>query len=161
MKAKESCPRFHFYYGKMHGCNIIWLPRNEWDKFQMSSGTPVQLEIDNLPMSKVEKNATVIACEAYLSIGGNYQIDVYRLDTHDYPKEYNKDTYAIIENVLDIPNYNKIVQKASTEDNDNLRGFLSNNVCMIKQAKSENHHLTFDELPISVQRIVDFNQKSV
>jgi len=145
----------------MHGCNVLWMPRSDWKKMQMSFSDHVQLEIDNLPISKVAQNATVVAIEAYLSIGGNYQVDIYRLDPNDYPKEYNKDTYYVNENMLHIPNYNEIVQKASTEDNDNLREFLSNNVCMIKKAKPENHHLTFDALPISVQRMVEINQKSV
>ena len=161
MKIKESCPRFHFYYGKMHGCNVLWLSRNEWDEFQMSFGSPVQLEIENLPLSGVAKNATVVACEAYLSTGGNYQINLYRLDPHDYPKEYNKDSYTIIENVLDIPNYHEIVKNASTEDNDNLQKFLYDNVCIIKQANPENHHMRYDELPMSVQTKVDFNQRIV
>jgi len=147
--------KFQFYLDRVEGRKVLWLPRKEWESFKPLFGKPVKVDISKTPMSDVSKYASVIATVAVRSSDQIPSIDIYRHDEKDYPYTKNKDSYIVIEDILERPDYQELVIKSSTSDSSELREFLRDNVGLVKAEPSTDHWLT--ELPSSVLYVIESN----
>jgi len=145
-------PRFIFYLEKVEGRKVLTMPKRDWDKIPTHYGDPVKIDIMQIPMSAVKSNATIIAVTATRFTDKPSMVDIYREDKRD-PKPINKDTYIVLENIVNHSDYHKIVIAASTNDNQNLRNYLNKNVFLIKKDQTEDHWLS--ELPLNVKSIIE------
>jgi hypothetical protein len=153
MEWEERIPRFHFYLEKkVEGCSIFWLHREVWDSIQVNYGKPVLIDVTRTPMATISVEAPVLVTAAFRLTEVTSQIDIYRYDSKDYPTPLNKDTYIVMENLLSRPDYQNIVVASSTNDNENLRNYLSSNVLLKKADNTEDHWLT--DLPEPIKVIV-------
>ena len=79
------------------------------------------------------------------------EVIIYRHDAKDEPTPINEDRYDVW---LDLPSntsYQNMVVAASTEDNENMRSYLSETVFLVKQKPGPEHWLP--ELPGTVKVI--------
>ena len=145
-------PRFIFYLKKVKGRKVLIMPKRDWDNIPTHYGEPVRINIRETPMSAVKSNATIIAVTATRFTDKPSMVDIYREDQRD-SKPINKDTYIVLENIVDRSDYHEIVIAASTNDNQNLRNYLDENVFLIKKDQTEDHWLS--ELPLNVKSIIE------
>jgi hypothetical protein len=113
------------------------MTRASWEALKPCQGERVLIDVSLTPMADVAM----------------VEIAIYRYDPNDC-KPYNVDLYSVWEDLPSQSNYHSIVAAASTEDNENLRVFLSNNVFIVSHAKKGDHWLSQEELPSVVQAII-------
>ncbi len=142
--------KFQFYLDRVEGRKVLWLPRKAWESFKPLFGKPVKIDIVKTPMANVLKDASGIVAVAVRSSDQIPSID--RHDEKDYPYTKNKDSYIVIEDILERPDYQELVIKSSTSDSIELREFLKGNIGLVKAEPSTDHWLT--ELPSSVICII-------
>jgi hypothetical protein len=145
---KKTCPRFTCYLERKEGHTILWMPKSNWDKAVVNSTNLVSLDIEDTPMARVADKVEILAVTAYKKSSNEAQVDIYRNDSADDPTPVNKDTYRVIENMLERPDYIDLVSSASTSDSDALRTFISEHVLLIKEETPSDHWLS--KLPKNV-----------
>jgi hypothetical protein len=145
--------KFQHYLNKVEGRRFLWMSRDEWEAAKPLFGKPVKIDISKTPMANVAKDASILATVAVHSSVGNARIDIYRYDKQDQPTPVNKDSYIVMENIIDRPDYHQLVIKSSTSDSPELRGFLKSNVGLVKTGYSDDHWFT--ELPSSVLCVIE------
>ena len=128
------------------------MPRKEWESLKPFLGRPVKIDVTASPIADVSKDASVLAAVAVRSSSQFATIDIYRYDEEDYPYTVNKDSYTVLDNIIERSDYQQIIMKSSTSDSSELREFLMNNVGLLKNDSSEDHWLT--ELPSSVKCVI-------
>jgi len=94
----------------------------------------------------------VLAVIAERGAQSSARIEIYRADAKDEPTPVNVDTYSVVEDAAaqwDLPTLFNVL---STEDNQNMRSYLQENVFLIKEDPGPGHWLP--ELPGPVLTIV-------
>jgi hypothetical protein len=147
----HQASRFHAYLEHIEDRSVFTFPRLEWDKLKLHEGNAVPIDVDRTPMSRVASSASVIAAVAAKFSTGDAQIHVYRRDPQDAPTPVNLDKYTVWEQLPTHLNYKQMVAAASTDDDQNLRDYLSDNVFLVKDEAGPDHWLPC--LPASVMAI--------
>ena len=122
--------------------SVLTMATSEWNSAVSVCDKYVELEISLTPMSEVARNATLLASVAIRHSTGTGQVEIYRDDPRDAPRNVNGDFFTVIENIEQHPRFDRIVSDASTEMNANLRNFIQNTVFLIPQPKDERHWST-------------------
>jgi hypothetical protein len=147
-----EAPRFKAYFQKYGGKSVLEMNRLVWDKLKIGSTKPVRLNVQDTPMSSIAQTTSLLACIAQRAISGPPTVDIYRYDPKDVPTPINKDTYSVIEDIAQRYDFGDIVKKASTQDDPNLRQYLSERVYLVKKDPGPDHWLP--ELPTDVNVII-------
>ena len=150
--------RFQALLHRVEGRPIVWMPRSDWSAFQGEFGTPVEIDVSGTPLAGVSSKASVVAAIATPSSGLTAQIDLYRYDPKDHPTPINKDTYVVHQDILGRPDYTDLVRRSSTTDDENLRGFLRENVALVKAAPGPDHWLP--EVPTLIPTLAQSSSRS-
>ena len=145
--------RFSAYLERAENRTVLRMRRAAWKVLKPRQGEPVLIDVSLTPMADVAKDATVVAATAHCISSSGVEVAIYRYDPNDV-KPYNKDLYSVWEDLPSHSCYHSIVAAASTEDNENLRAFLSNNVFIVSQSKKGDHWLSKEELPSVVEAII-------
>lgn len=147
MGQTPQAPRFHAYLERVENRSVLIMPRAEWAQIRPMEGTPVPVDITDTPMAAVAQRASVVATVA-VQFSSSPEIHIYRYDQRDAPTPYNLDRYSVWENLPSSRSYEQIVAAASTNDDENLRSFMRDNVFLVKQSPGPEHWLL--ALPSSV-----------
>jgi hypothetical protein len=134
-------PRLRAYLNHVEGTTVLTMRRSAWDALSPRLGERVEIEVENLPISQVARDATVVAVNAVRLTSTGVDVEVYRDDPKDAPCRINLDRYAVVEHLaahVDLP---QIIRLASTEDNPNLRTYLYEKVFLVKKRPGPDHHL--------------------
>ena len=145
----EQCPRFRAYWENQLTGPVLHMDRADWQAFNVHSTEPTTVDLGLTPLRALCRSPRFLGATANKSTEGDYKIDVYRLDERDYPKKYNKDSYEIVVDINNHLDYSKTVNLSATEDNDNMRAYLRENVFLIKTKRPTDHWLS--ELPPNVK----------
>ena len=148
-----NAPRFSAYLERAENRTVLRMTRASWEALKPCQGERVLIDVSLTPMADVAMDATVVAATADCISSSRVEIAIYRYDPNDC-KPYNVDLYSVWEDLPSHSNYHSIVTAASTEDNENLRVFLSNNVFIVSHAKKGDHWLSQEELPSVVQAMI-------
>jgi hypothetical protein len=130
MIKRTAAPRFHAYFERLENRSILTMARTEW----------------------------VVACVAERYSTATAQVRLYRWDDADQPTPINEDRYTVWENLPSHVSYNQMVTAASTEDNENLRGYLRDTVFLVKENPGKDHWL--GQLPAEVGALVQRSSSS-
>lgn len=147
MASSSQAPRFHAYLERVEDRSVFIMPRAEWVDMRPLAGNPIPIEVTDTPMAAVAQRASVVAAVA-VQHSSSPEIHIYRYDQRDAPTPYNLDRYAVWENLPSSRSYPQIVAAASTNDDENLRSFMRDNVFMVKLSPGPDHWLP--ALPSSV-----------
>jgi hypothetical protein len=158
MIKRTAAPRFHAYFERLENRSILTMARTEWDALQVVGPSPVRLEVSALPLANVASKASVVACVAERYSTATAQVRLYRWDDADQPTPINEDRYTVWENLPSHVSYNQMVTAASTEDNENLRGYLRDTVFLVKENPGKDHWL--GQLPAEVGALVQRSSSS-
>lgn len=148
-----DAPRFRAYFEFAEGRPVVHMPRDDWNELNVSSSRTALIDIRSTPMASVASNASVVAAYGHRFSNATAEVGIVRLDLTDDPYVYNMDKYLAW---LDLPSHRsfaEMVTAASTEDNDNLRQYLHENVLLVKQAPDGDHHRR--ELPETLRILLD------
>jgi len=147
MAQPPQAPRFHAYLERVEDRSVLIMPRAEWAQIKPMEGTPVPIKITATPMAAVAQRASVVAAVA-VQFSSSPEVHIYRYDQRDAPTRYNLDRYSVWENLPSTRSYEQIVAAASTNDDENLRSFMRDNVFLVKRSPGPDHWLP--ALPSSV-----------
>jgi hypothetical protein len=156
MGETPKAPRFHAYLERVENRSVLIMPRIEWQKIKPVERTPVPVEITDTPMAAVAQRASIVATVA-VQFSSSPEIHIYRYDQRDAPNVYNLDRYSVWEDLPSSRSYEQIVAAASTNDDENLRSFMRENVFLVKLSPGPDHWLP--TLPSSVVAV--FNSSLV
>ena len=154
LKKDFNAPKFRAYLQHLEGKQLLIWERDSWEKVKPCTGSPILLNIEELPMSDVVNDAIVIATTAQEITSSKLGIAIYRYDVGD-PKPFNVDKYAVWEDLPSHYVFEDIVSESSTNINENLIDTLNKFVFITKKDKGPGHWLDFDELPYEVQVIIE------
>ena len=146
-------PRFVTYLEHAENWIALRMTRDTWQALNPRQGEPVLIDVSLTPMADVTKDALVVAATAHRISSSGVEISIYRYDTNDV-KPYNVDLYSVWKDLPSHTDYHSIVAAASTEDNENLRAFLFDNVFIVPKAKEQGHWLSQEELPSVVKAVI-------
>jgi hypothetical protein len=127
------------------------MQRAEWDRLRVHGFSPVQISIAETPVSRLADERSLAAVIAERQSAYEVEVSIYREDPKD-PLPINLDRYRVWERLPIHRDYKRMVNEATTSDDDNLRGFLEDHVFMVKEPAGEDHWLS--ELPATVRAIV-------
>ena len=153
MSSTYHAPKFHAYLTRIEGRSVLLMSRVEWQQLKLQEDKPVLMDVSQTPMSGVARDASVVAAVAQRSSSATAKITIYRHDPEDAPTPYNVDNYLVWENLPIHRNYEDMVLAASTQDDANLRGFLRENVFIVKEDRGKDHWLSYPELPALVRTV--------
>lgn len=142
-----EAPRFHALWTSIHGRSVLVMPRSDWDAASVRFGSPVSLDVAQTPLAAVARQAVVLAAVAQQVSETMAEVAIFREDPKD-PLPINQDKYSVWLDIPSHPNFAQMVTRASTEDNANLRQYLSENVFLVKQDHRGDHWLS--TLPATV-----------
>lgn len=134
------------------------MPRSDWSSFGARPGEMVPVDISATPMGRVGSEATVIGAVAQQFSNATAELLVYRDDPKDAPNRVNADVY---EAWLDLPShrsFGQMLRAASTEDNENLRQFLGENVVIVKREPDDRHRAA--DIPLTVKMMLGRTSQS-
>ncbi len=119
------------------------MSQTDWDALSLQMGGPVRLDVERTPLSGVASEASLVAAvaEQHSSASGE----------KDEPTPYNIDKYTVWVDLPSHQSFPQVVAAAATEDNENLRQFLRDNVFIVRQDPGQDHWLP--EPPTSVQTV--------
>jgi len=150
--SPPKAPRFHFYFQRIEGRSVFVMRRTEWEELEGHKGQPVLIDIKQTPMSGVAREALVVAAVAERVSPAMARITICRYDQKDQPSPYNIDTYLVWKSLPGHLDYLDMVNAASTEDNENLRRYLRENVFIVRENPANDHWLP--ELPAKVLSLI-------
>lgn len=148
-----EAPRFKAYFKHADDRPVVHMSRVNWDSFDFSSTGTVILDIEKTPLSSVAQEATVVVAYANHFTEASVEVGVVRLDYDDDPEIYNIDKYTAWIDMPSHPEFESIVDAASTEDNQNLRDYLAGTVFFVKREPDKDHHRA--ELWQSLKILID------
>lgn len=149
-----NAPRFRAYLQHLEGKKLLVWERESWEKLKSCTGSPILLNIEELPMSDVLNDATVLAATAQDLTSSDAAISIYRYDLED-PKPINVDIYNVWEDLPSCYIFEDIVAESSTNIDENLIETLNKFVFITRAEKGAGHWLDYDELPYIVQLVID------
>lgn len=139
--------KFRFQYCVERNLHVVgWMPRASWETLKISSTEAVVIDPEPTPVASVSKEAAFLAMAAYRTSSGLARLEVYRWDPQD-PQPINKDTYFVIEDFLNRPDYHSLVTQSSTSDSLPLRSFLNDHVAFVSEEPSTGHWLDVSYAP--------------
>jgi len=147
-----EAPRFKAYFKKQGGKSVLEMNRNDWKTLNIDSTTPVLLSVRDTPMASVAQTSSLLACTAHRMASGLPIVNIYRSDPKDAPTPVNKDTYSVIEDITQRDDFGDIIKAASTQEDPNLRQYLSERIYLVKRNPGPDHWLT--ELPTDVSVLI-------
>jgi hypothetical protein len=134
-----KAPRFEAYVKRLDGRTVLEMKRNDWERLNIASTETVRLSVHDTPMASIAQTGSLLACTAYLMASGLPIVNIYRDDPKDAPTPINKDTYSVIEDITQRSDFDSIVRAASTQDDSNLRQYLSERVYLVKHNPGPDH----------------------
>ncbi len=150
-ESKADAPRFRAYFEHLEGNTVLAMGRSEWEAFRVCENRPVRVDVEQTPLRGLMANTQVKATVAEKLSSATSRIAIYRYDTKDVPTPVNVDTYLVLEDLPSQADYQRIVNAASTEDNENFRRFLGEHVFLLKERPGKDHWLP--EVPGSVMAV--------
>ncbi|RLI93602.1 MAG: hypothetical protein DRO90_03330 [Candidatus Altiarchaeales archaeon] len=149
-----NAPGFRAYLQRLEWKRLLVWERESWEELKSCTGSPILLNIDELPMSDVLNDATVVAATAQDLTSSDAAISIYRYDLED-SKPINVDINNVWE---DLPSYyifEDIVAESSINIDENLIETLNRFIFITKAEKGSGHWLDYDELPYIAQIVID------
>lgn len=106
-------------------------------------------------MARLVTAADIAAAVAERKSAYEATIAIYRRDPKDavHAAPINVDRYLVCERIPDHRDLFAVVNSASTSDNTNLRGFLADYVCLVKEGPGPDHWLP--EVPIEIRAVIE------
>ncbi len=147
-----DAPRFRAYLEYAERRPVLHMPRKDWNDLKVSSTGTALIDIEKTPVRGVTSNASVVAAYGLKFSAATAEVGVIRLDLADSPNIYNTDKYVVWEDLPSHGSFTSMVNAASTEDNDNLREYLHENVFFVKLKPDDEHHRS--ELPNTIQMLL-------
>ena len=154
MSSTYHAPRFRARLTYIEGRSVLLMSRVAWKELKLQEDKPVLMDVSQTPMSGVVRDALVVAAVAQRTSTATARISIYRYDPEDAPTDYNVDHYEVWEDLPSYHDYEEIVLAASTQDDDNLRGFMQGNVFIVKEKPGKDHWLSQPELPALVRTVI-------
>jgi hypothetical protein len=148
-----QAPRFQAYFERLEGKSVLSMPAARWKELDLSVGQPVIVDLTVTPLAGVVHQGQVVAAIAERSSQVSGEIRIYRFDEKDYPTPINEDVYVVWEQVTSHQSFGSIVSEASTQLNDNLKRYVSENVFLVKQQPGPDHWLP--GLPDTVRVLIE------
>lgn len=133
----------------------LFMRKEEWAKFVLQAGTPVQIEIDSTPLRGLVSAVDIVGTFAQSNEDGSILITVVRKDPNDAPNFINIDKYDVWHDGPFRAEYPRVVTQSSTSDDSGMRSFLEDWVMIIPLAKGEDHHLP--DVPAAFKAILEDN----
>ena len=146
--SEPQAPRFHAYLEYVEGRPVLTMRRATWDAMKSGLGTAVAVDVTKTPVAAVARDAAVVAAMAEGRSTSGAEVVIYRYDEKDKPKPYNVDRYSVWENLRARTDLHQLINAASTQDNQNFRSYVEENIFLVKKDPGANHHLP--ELPAHV-----------
>lgn len=131
---------------------MLAMPRADWDAVSVRIDQPVVLEVSQTPLAHVATQASLVAAVAQKMSATMAEVVIFRNDPKDAPTPINQDKYAVFLSLHTHPDLKSLITRASTEDNANLRQYISENVFLVKQQLGNDHWLPV--LPASVSTVL-------
>jgi hypothetical protein len=154
-----KAPRFHAEFQRLEGRSILLMRREEWERMKAhAEGEPISIDLAATPLKRLTTEAHLFASIAERRSDYEVAVTIYREDLADAPKgaPINVDRYTVWERIPDHRDLMRMVNTASTEDNTNMRGFLSDHVFMVKDPAGLDHWLA--EVPAKVVAVVQHRE---
>ena len=153
MTEQLSAPRFVAYLEHVEGKPVLHMPRSDWSSMQVQTEAPVLIDVNHTPMAGISSNASIVAAYAQRFSSATAEVGITRIDLQDAPNIYNTDKYEVWEDLPSHQSFQQIISAASTEDNENLRQCLGDNVFFVKQDPDDEHQLP--DPPATVRFLLD------
>jgi len=150
-KPKSTVPRLCAWLGgKLFDNKPLIMAQETWNSLKSGINTMFEIDIFQTPICNLKISSIVIGCIVRKITEFEYKVKVYRFDTKDNPP-YNVDTYSLIERFDLDPNFPSYVNRASTNDDTNMRNFITETVMLFNIGPDEDHHSSFEKLPKIIQ----------
>jgi hypothetical protein len=154
----RNAPRFHALFAHLERRQVLLMSRNDWTEISnFTEGEIIEIDIRKTPLARIATTALEAMIGERLS-ESEVILEVYRNDPHDAPTTVNVDRYRVWERLPSHREYLEMVNLASTEDNANMRGFITDHVFLVKEEVTDGHWLS--ELPPHVSATIGRRNKS-
>ena len=148
-----DAPRLKAYLEYAERRPVLHMKRDAWDELDVTSTTTCLIDVGQTPMARTAHEASVVAAYGRRFSSATAEVGIVRLDPDDKPDIYNTDKYLVWVDLPSHSSFSQMVSAASTEDNENLREFLRENVFFVKQDPDDEHRRS--DLPPTVRVLLD------
>src|SRR5713226_6524623 len=83
MSSPDRAPRLRAYLQHAEGKSVLTMPREDWDRFRVTRGAVVLVDVTKTPMERVASEATVVAAVAGQFSNATAEVTIYRDDPAD------------------------------------------------------------------------------
>lgn len=152
----ESRPKFHFIFEKIEGGRILTKPIADYENAKLSTGEEVEVEIKDTPVSEVTQKAGAIFTIAE-DVSADYdQVSVIRPAEICDPHDVDLDGYHVWINIRGHPNFGDMLNKASTNVDQDLSDYIDTRAFWVKQEPTSDHHMKNAQLSTRFKVVLKF-----
>ncbi|HEX4653431.1 MAG TPA: hypothetical protein VH227_04210 [Candidatus Udaeobacter sp.] len=138
--------RLRYFMENVYGHSVITVNTQDWKNVVRLDGSPTRVEQILEKLSRVMRDAEVVAVAASGIANPNPGIDIVRKDPKDSPTIYNTDHYTVVERLTGHPDYSSILKRTKVEDSKELQETLNSWVWIIGPEQDPANHWT-EEIP--------------
>jgi len=153
---EENKPKFHFIFEKIEGGRILTQPISDYQNAKLSTGEEVEVEIKDTPVSEVTQKAGALFTIAEDVAADFDQVSVIRPAEVFDPHDIDLDSYHVWTNIRGHPDFSVMVNRASTNVDQDLSDYIDTRAFWVKQQPDSDHHMTNAELSTRFKVIMNF-----
>jgi hypothetical protein len=152
----ENRPKLHLIFERIQGTRILTMPTSEYEKAKQSTGQEAEITIQVTPVGNVAQRAGAIIAIAEESSGDFEEVSVIRPAEPTDPHDVDKDVYHVWLNIQNHPDFNDMVNKASTNVDSDLLDYITPRSFWFKQPPDSEHHMTHAQLSTRFKVVMNF-----
>ena len=152
----ENKPKLQLVYERIQGTRILTMPVADYEKAKLSTGQETEITIQATPVRHVAQRAGAIITIAEETADDFERVSVIRPAEPTDPHDVDKDEYHVWINIQDHPDFNDMVNRASTNVDADLLDYVSPRTFWFKQPPDSEHHMTYAQLSTRFKVVMNF-----
>jgi hypothetical protein len=149
-------PKLHIMFERIAGTRILTMPLEDYKKAKLSTGKETEIVIQDTPVGQVAQKAGAILTIAEKESDDYEVVSVVRPAESTDDHDVDKDEYHVWINIQEHPDFDDMVNKASTNVDNDLLEYISPQTFWFKQPPDSDHHMTFEQLSIRFKGVINF-----
>jgi len=149
-------PKLHLIFERIQETRILTMPSVDYERAKQSTGQETEITIQATPVGQVAQKVGAIIAIAEETTGDFERVSVIRpaepTDLHDV----DKDEYHVWINIQDHPDFDNMVNRASTNVDADLLDYITPRTFWFKQPPDSEHHMTSAQLSTRFKVVMNF-----
>lgn len=148
---KADAPKLRAQWSREAGFDVVHMSRADVDNLSLEVGKTVLVDIRKTPLAGIARRSDIIAAYARQDDSGTARLAILRNDSKDVPNFVNVDMHTLTLDILSHPEFPRMVERASTCCNENMRTFAAENAILVKLDDGDGFRHWWDFVPSAEQ----------